>query len=366
MKRHLSIFPIILIVIFSACKEHLKPEIKATTAEAVETSQPFEQFEVKSLDHDPYFEGTSDQSSSVGPTTITRNVLQDNKGNIWLATWDGIMRYDGQSKIEQQDSFINFTNKEGLRRFRVFTILEDQTGDIWFGTIGAGIYRYDGNSFTNFTTLDGLVNDEITHIYEDSKGLLWFCTTGGLSCYDGKAFKNFTKADGLTDNDVNSIVEDQSGKFWIGTRGSACTFDGASFTKLINDEGMSFQNVRRIIEDSAGNIWLGGNDGLWQYNTSPLLRPTKFINFTKDFVGYIYEDSKGDIWTTSATGGNSGVWKISRYDESSISSGSLMSTEVLTQENMFFGIVEDMKGGMWFGSLRGVCRYDGSGFEYFK
>jgi len=358
MRKFIYIIPILLIVFLHSCKEHIKPDVQEAP------TKPTKQLDLKPLDHDPYFEGTTDVSSTLGPKTITRNILQDKNGNIWLATWDGIVRYDGQSDNAAQDSFINLTNKNKLRRYRAFTLLEDSKGNIWFGTIGAGVYRYDGNSFTNFTKLDGLVDDRVTCIYQDSKGIIWFGTTGGVSCYDGKSFKNFTTADGLTDNDVNSIIEDSSGKFWFGTRGTACTYDGSTFTKITNEAGNAYVNVRTIIEDRNGDIWLGGNDGFWRYNNPPLPVAAKFTQVSTEFTGFIFEDSNGNIWTSSENGGPRD-WVISRYDESEISSESLLSTKVLEQENMFFGIAEDKEGGVWFGSLKGVYRYDGNSLEYF-
>ena len=350
-------------VFMLSCKEHIKPEAQKELPKPTIPLDLNKPLDLKPLDHDPYFTESTAVSSSSGPKAITRNIIQDKNGKIWLATWNGIISFDEQAN-SKDSSFVNHTNKLGLRRYRTFTILEDRKGHIWFGTIGAGVYRYDGNSFTNFTKLDGLIDDRVTCLYEDKAGNIWFGTTGGVSIYDDSSFQNFTTADGLTDNDINSIIEDRSGKFWFGTRGTACTYDGKSFTKITTDKGKSFQNVRTIIEDKNGSIWLGGNDGLWKYTNSALPIIPKFINYSKSFVGYIYEDSKGNIWTTSENGGP-GYWAVSRYDESAIASESHMSTTILEQENMFFGMTEDKEGDMWFGHLNGICRYDGSAFEYF-
>ncbi|MCB0559731.1 MAG: hypothetical protein KDD09_12350 [Phaeodactylibacter sp.] len=66
------------------------------------TSQP-KQSEIKLPDNDPYFVETQEITTSHGPGSITRNVMQDSKGNLWFATWEGIIRYDG-------NTFANFTN----------------------------------------------------------------------------------------------------------------------------------------------------------------------------------------------------------------------------------------------------------------
>lgn len=296
---------------------------------------------------------TKDVTTSHGPKAITRTIKQDRKGNIWIAAFDGIFRYDGKS-------FTNITSKVSSARF--FSVLEDKKGNFWFASIGSGVYYYDGVSFRNFTTKDGLANDRVGNIYEDKTGNIWFGTEGGASRYDGKSFRNFTTKEGLPHyddqwihNDVGPIIEDKKGKFWFGTRGNASIYDGNTFTSFTNN-GKPFRNVRTIIEDKKGNIWLGGTDGLWRYDGST------FTNFTQNFVGYIYEDKNGNIWTSSQSA-NDGRWALSRYDEKSLSSKKPTVTEIKSKyegnKGMIFGILEANDGSIWFGAIDGVHRYDG-------
>jgi ligand-binding sensor domain-containing protein len=83
---------------------------------------------------------SKDVITSHGPNNITRNIIQDRKGDIWIAAFDGIFRYDGTS-------FTHITNKVSSSRF--FSLLEDKKGNLWFGSIGSGVYYYDGKSFRN-------------------------------------------------------------------------------------------------------------------------------------------------------------------------------------------------------------------------
>lgn len=358
-------FALFSLALFTACNGQKKPDPPKGNA-----GQPAPS-DLSLIDHDPYFVETTAVTSSRGPASITRNMIQDSKGKIWLAAWEGIIRYD-----PALGEFTNLTNQQGLRRFHAFAVLEDSKGNLWFGTIGAGVYRYDpsaslrpgGESFTNFTTKDGLANDRVTCVYEDKAGNIWFGTEGGASRYDGKSFRNFTTNEGLPNQDVNVIIEDRNGKYWIGARGEACTYDpsaslsagGKTFTKLTNEAGAPFVNVRSIIEDRRGNIWLGGNGGLWRYDPSASLKPDgkSFTNFTQNFIGYIYEDREGNIWTSSEDGSNR-AWVLSRYDASSLSGDQATPTRIRSEEGMYFGIMEDVQGGIWFGNLNGVCRYDG-------
>lgn len=326
---------------------------------------------------------TKDMVTSPGPNRITRNVIQDRKGNIWIAAFDGIFRYDGKS-------FTNVTSKVSSARF--FSVLEDRKGNFWFASVGSGVYYYDGISFRHLTTKEGLANDRVTNIYEDKTGNVWFGTESGVSRYDGKSFRNFKMAEAApviqTDsvhvsayeaplpknhwmhNDVNAVIEDKAGKLWFGTRGYAFVYDGKTFTMITNNDGKPFANVRSMIKDRKGNIWLGGNDGLWRYDGKT------FTNFTQKFVGYIYEDRKGNIWTSSVSSNalsnvlfgsnaNTATWALSRYDEKSLSGKKPMVTEI-TNKPMIFGILEDDKGNIWFGSVDGVHHYDRKTIANFK
>ncbi len=294
--------------------------------------------------------------TSFGPNTITRNILQDKKGNIWFTSWEGVFRYDGRNVTKM-------TTDVSTARF--FSILEDSKGNFWFGSIGSGVFRYDGKSFQNFTTTQGLVNNEILCIYEDNSGIIWFGANGGLSRYDGTSFRNYKMiGDSMNEDrtgipfpnftrpphEVNSIIEDKSGQFWFGTRDKTFVYDGKTFTPVTHN-GEPFTNVRTIIEDQRGNIWLGGNDGLWRYDGST------FVNITENFVGYIYENKKGNIWTSSEAAQG---WVLSRYDEKSLSNKKPTATEINPKEGrMLFGILEDKDGNIWFGA-DGAYRYDGT------
>ncbi|NTD97630.1 histidine kinase [Agrobacterium tumefaciens] len=307
---------------------------------------------------------TKNVTTTHAPNSIVRTIKQDRHGNIWLASAEGIIRYNGKS-------FTNITSKVSSARF--FSVLEDRKGNFWFASVGSGVYNYDGRSFRNFTTKDGLANDRVTNIYEDQSGHIWFGTEGGASRYDGKFFRNFkmneappfTEADSVhisfyqqplpkvhwMHHDVNAIIEDKTGKFWFGTRGYATIYDGKIFTTITNNDGKPFTNVRSIIKDKKGNIWLGGADGLWRYDGKT------FTNFTQKFVGYIYEDKKGNIWTSSESVKNQN-WVLSRYDEKSLLNKKPIATEIKVNDKMLCGILEANDGSIWFGGLKGVYRYD--------
>ncbi|SMD44487.1 Two component regulator propeller [Aquiflexum balticum DSM 16537] len=71
-----------------------------------------------------------------------------------------------------KSQFTNFTSEDGLAADAIISMQIDRRGELWVGTYGGGVSRYDGRKFTNYKTEHGLSNDAISRIFEDSKGNL--------------------------------------------------------------------------------------------------------------------------------------------------------------------------------------------------
>jgi ligand-binding sensor domain-containing protein len=175
------------------------------------------------------------------------SILEDREGNLWFGTEQkGVCRYDGRS-------FTWFT-EHGLNRAAVRCIIQDRKGNIWFSNNGAGVYCYDGKSLINVTDEQGLSNDDflktsrikdtpgtlarVFTIAEDHTGNLWFGTIdAGVWRYDGTSLTNFTAEDGLGSNTVRAIYKDREGTLWFGTNGAGIRrYDGTSFVGFTGNE----------------------------------------------------------------------------------------------------------------------------------
>jgi ligand-binding sensor domain-containing protein/serine phosphatase RsbU (regulator of sigma subunit) len=341
-------------------------------------------------------------------------ITEDKTGNLWFGTeGGGVSCYDRQSSrypnAVPENSFTNFTLKQGLANNTVFSITEDNSGNLWFGTNGGGLSRYDGKSFMSFTTVQGMANNLIWGITEDKKGDIWFCTHGGGVCrYSGNtenshdtssrnlkttrnSFTNFDKSQGLLTDIIFNVKEDKSGKLWFGTNGGGVScydpqdegkHQEGSFTTYTSAQGLAGNIVWSIEEDRTGALWFGTDGGgvsrYIQGTQAPLnfdKSPEKisFTNFTKEqglannTVWCIKEDKKGDLWFATNGGG------ISRYTSHGKevplkigSSGASYFTNFTTSEglptNFVISILEDEEENLWFGTNGGgVCRFDPKG-----
>ncbi|MBK7805703.1 MAG: hypothetical protein IPJ51_05320 [Saprospiraceae bacterium] len=276
--------------------------------------------------------------------------VKDNNGNLWFGTYGGgVSRYDGKS-------FTNFTTAHGLPNNVVWSILEDKNGNLWFGTSG-GVSRYDGKSFTNFTTIQGLAYNYVNSILEDKSGNLWFGTRGGVSRYNGKSFTNITTAQGLAHNFVNSILEDNNGNIWFGTDVGVSRYDGKSFTNFTTTQGLANNIVINILEDNNGNIWFGTYEGgVSRYDGKSFTGFTTTQGLANNIVNSILEDNNGNLWFGTDGG-------VSLYDGKSFIS---FTTAQGLANNIVISILEDNNGNLWFGTYEGgVSRYDGKSFTSF-
>lgn len=287
------------------------------------------------------------------PSRITRKIRQNKEGNLLIAAFEDIIKYDGEI-------FTNLPLEVGFESIDAFDALEDTKGNIWIASTHYGVFCFDGTSFTNFTTDDGLAHNRTMDIYEDKTGNIWFATMGGVSCFNGTSFRNFTTNDGMTHNDINTIIEDKTGNFWFGTRGTVCVYKptASTFTEITNNEGKPFENVWSIIEDQKGNIWLS-SDGLWLYDGS------SFTKMSSESGISIYEDSRRNIWFTHSTLDNkSGLSFFDNKDLALIGKKS-SPTQVFKGEGMFLGISEDKEGNIWIGGGDGAWCYDGDSVNYY-
>ncbi len=310
-------------------------------------------------DVDPYFRESTAISSDTGPQVITRSVLQDSRGDYWLATWNGVIRFDGTT-------FTNVTNKEGLRRYRAFCLLEDHQENIWLGTTGAGVYRYDGSRYTNYTTKNGLVDNTILSMLQDRDGNLWFGGMG-LSKYDGTTFTSFTEEDGFTSSDVHSISEAPDGSLWFGTRGALFHYDGETFVNFtdkheVNTEPNSYTPA---LIDRRGHVWFGGSKGIHHYDGETVSHVFEAACFS------LMEDSGGDIWFVGgAMRGEDpepGTSVFNRFDPAAGPENFHIAREQIeVKAGAVFGLTEDKDGSIWFGTGGGIGRINGDAVLYYQ
>ncbi len=135
----------------------------------------------------------------------------------------------------------------------------DDRGLVWFGT-NNGVAAYDGETFRSFGT--GRGSQHIYSLAIEPNGDVWAGTWGaGLSRFDGKTWRTFTVADGLPSNHVFALHTDEAGRLWIGTNRGLAIRDGGEFTLYGPESGLNVQSIFAIAT-SGDAVWVGGFGGV--------------------------------------------------------------------------------------------------------
>ncbi|MBN2165995.1 MAG: response regulator [Marinilabiliaceae bacterium] len=153
---------------------------------------------------------------------------------------------------------------DGLTSSRANAIIQDSYGFIWIGTWN-GLIKYDGNGVEIFQPkyrdTTALTNREITALVEDSDGLIWIGTTNGLNNLDPRTGK-FEHFD--IKGSILSLFTDSAGDVWIGTAGYGLKHLNRKTRNITSYLGS--EHIHKIYEDSRKEFWLASYSGLFNFN----------------------------------------------------------------------------------------------------
>jgi ligand-binding sensor domain-containing protein/signal transduction histidine kinase len=273
-------------------------------------------------------------------------VVQTPDGYLWLATAEGVVRFDG----------VRFTafdtgNTPEIKSNNVQSLLVDRTGALWIGTHGGGLSRYKDGRFNSYSSQDGLSDSHIKCLFEDHGGNLWAGTDGGglnvlQTGQNGRAdrFISYTSESGLPDNYIWALAEDVTGGLWVGTNSGLARFKDGRFTVYTMRDGLPSNTVQSLCWDRAGNLWVGMRGGLSRF------REGRFTSFgvqdglKNNYIRAIYQDQDGSLWF-GAIGGGLYRFKEGRFDAITTQEG-LASDEVQA-------IHQNPEGDIWLGTSGG-------------
>jgi signal transduction histidine kinase/ligand-binding sensor domain-containing protein/DNA-binding response OmpR family regulator len=195
--------------------------------------------------------------------TFIHSLYEDNKRNIWIGTYGrGLFKYNRSSGI--CDKILSDKGDyKGLEREHVTSIYEDNSHKIWFTTEGNGFSYVDGGTGAVIRFVPGKDIDFAIYcaMLQDGFGNLWITSTRGLLRLDpaSKKFKIYTKDDGLLDNNFsyNSAYQDENGKMYFGTVSGLVSFFPAGIKENTFNPPVYFTefqvNGKEYIVNSTGS-----------------------------------------------------------------------------------------------------------------
>jgi ligand-binding sensor domain-containing protein/two-component sensor histidine kinase len=139
---------------------------------------------------------------------FVRGFLESTHGEIWIATDLGL--YCITTK-----GVTRYGIADGLPHFSIRTFFEDKNHDIWVGT-DHGLGRWHAGAFVQDAATTALRGEKVWSILQDRRGTMWFGTRDhGLFRYRDNLIEHYTTAQGLVSNIVYQLLQDRTGRFWI-------------------------------------------------------------------------------------------------------------------------------------------------------
>ncbi len=221
--------------------------------------------------------------------------------------------------------------------------------DVWVGTGMNGIFKKDGDSWINYTELNGLPSNQITALAISDNGVVWAGTYAGISKYECEEWITFKEENGLPINITYSLGFDNHGNLLIGnSRNSFTIYDGSSFS--VTQVSGTIGHIHTIANDSEENIWVGScRTGLSMFDGQVW---THSIHNRNVFVNAIFITINGDIWVGDPFGAHrlsGSTWLTYNESDGLIHDYSLCFTE-------------DLQNNIWIGTNKGLSRFNGTEF----
>jgi len=257
---------------------------------------------------------------------------------------------------------------------RIVAGMEDTKGNLWFGSIGEGLYKYDGKLFVHFGMEEGLNSNSIYSILQDKTGNIWVGTNRGINRLEGNKFvsipvvtsnnnllhfKNINNNSTPTQNTVWSMMQDRKETIWFGTDDGVYCYNGKVFTlfldnqTVINKDSLNLKGIFSILEAKNGNIWFAecSGEGISSFDGKTLstIIPYKEIRRTDRII----EDKQNNLWFATAFKG------IGKYDGKTYKQNIFKAPDL----NGSYNIIEDVSGNIWFDTELGLGFYDGKSLK---
>lgn len=288
---------------------------------------------------------TLDTESGLRGSEIN-DITQDSLGYLWVATNNGISRFDGME-------FVNYHHRQGLSENYCTTIFCDAEQRIWVGHQTGGVSIVGKDSVQRFTEENGLVNNEVHDVFQTSDGRIWVATFGGVSIFDGENWTTKTISDGLISNNIQVISEDENGAIWLGTFGSGINIINNDRIELAHRGNGLINNHVTSLDFADDRMLIGTLGGLSVWEKSAFRKKNE-LN-VRGQVNDLAADKEGVIWLATYNG-------LSRLRDG----GRLDLTEGNgLPDNEVLCVFIDAESNTWFGTPKGLVRVRNLAFSHY-
>jgi diguanylate cyclase (GGDEF)-like protein len=248
-------------------------------------------------------------------------------------------------------TFRSYGPEQGLRNQAVTGLAQDRDGFLYVATED-GLFRYDGNRFQRFGNADGLPSDSITSLYREPGGRLWVLNAKGALAWSGTGPDPAVAGQQLPSLHIESIAATSSGHLLLGTS------DGVY-------EGMpgKLSAIAGLPRSESGAVWIspGGEEALATVKGTLYRRSANGVwaaralpaGFKNELINSLLKDSRGRIWIR----GRRVLLRLATFDGAAEDLSSQLPGASVTRAQL----LADAQGGVWAPTNLGLIRFDDKG-----
>ena len=316
------------------------------------------------------------QKTTVKPFLSTYKAVFMGKGMIFLGLLL-LFLFSSIQTVKAQNPKWKVYNS-GLLNNGVSCLAVDGSGNIWIGTFGGGLAKYDGTNpegtgWTVYNTSNsGLPDNSVLCLDIDGSGNKWIGTSSGLAKYDNKNWTIYdTSNSGLPGNDVGCIISvppniDRNVQMWIGTDNGLAKYNGTNLTSYnTSNSGLSTDYINCLAVELSGNVWIGNElGGLVKYDGKNWTVYNTSNSGLPGIVECIAVDGSGNIWI--------GTWNGREYNGGGLTKYDGTDWTVYDTSNSGFPgsdvycLAIDGGENVWIGTYGGLVKYDGTNWTFYN
>lgn len=244
-------------------------------------------------------------------SNYVRCLFEDSKDRFWVGCINGLQQFDRKTNKFKE---VKLFSSDKRIYTHITSITESNDGSIWLSTSGEGVLKISNENGKIFNTVSeinsNLPTAHLTFIFQDSDGRYWIGTENfGLYLYDastGQMHAFNVRNRKIGNNEISAITEDDDKNIFVGTlSGGLYVFDRQhfSFVPLKDAAGNTSLPVKSLFFDRKQNMLLVGTDGQGLRKLNDKTRQLENIeinsspfDFSKTKVHSILRDKAGNMW----------------------------------------------------------------------
>lgn len=269
------------------------------------------------------------------PTSDANAIVQSAEGFIWIGSYSGLIRYDG-------NEFYRYDSSTGMSS--VVSLFEDSRGRLWIGTNDSGVFILQNGEFTRYDRAEGLRSSSVRSILEDDNGNILIATTMGMAYVDPEGGMHVLDDAQINREYICELVRGADGIIYgVTLAGAFFEIKDLRLSVFYDSDSLGFGVINTVYPDpeNEGYIYLGTQNATVVHgDLTKGMAGSEVISVEPQMMVRCIRLIDGLLWICADTG-------IGFLD-----GGAYVPLTDLPMTNSVEHVITDYEGNLWFTSSR--------------